>query len=823
LLACQFHFPQCAVFQVTYAEGAWMSLRVRTLAVLHLVFASLIFAQEHGFGVSGHVTDPSGAAVPRASITLYNRATSYMVNSGNDGNYSLTVPKGTYLVQAEAPGLSFAKARLSIEVSTPTELPLQLGVGAVNSAIEVTATGTPQSLDETAKAVDIVGRAELDQRGDQSLVDGLRELPGLRVAQRGGPGYFATIQTRGLRTFDTAVLVDGMRFRDVAATQGDASSFLTDLLVVDTSRVEVVRGAGSSIYGTNAIGGVINMVTDSGGGAFHGSLTADGGGLGEFHGVARIGGGAMKNRVHYSAGVGHQNVTDNVGGYGTYRNTTVNGLVDFSIRPGLTVSGRFLATDIYGQLYQIPSAAPAGTLPPTGYIKAVAPSDSQIRLAEQRLPFQLDAATFLPALGDADYYRTARFFSSLLAVQQQVNGRLSYRVAYQALPSDRNVINGPLGTGFQPSFRTSNQFNGRIDTVRGQANYAAGPHQLFSAGYEFEREFFDSPSLDNNPHPVKQVNSRTRVSERSNTFDAQDQIRLLRDRLQISLSGRLQQFQLNQPEFLGTVPVYAGTSVISPRSAYTGDVSITYFIRASGTKIRSHAGNGYRKPSLYELFGTSFSGSSFTAYGDPRLTPERSIAIDGGVDQYFASDRARVSATYFYTRLQQVIAFESGGLIKPATDAFGRSLGYRNTGGGIARGVELSAELRPLRSMRVTGSYTYTNARDKYSQFADGTLQGPRITPNSFSLVVLQQFGKHIDGSFEFLGASDFLYQLNRRTFVFSGPRQAVLSAGYSRAVSERLNMRFYTRINNLVDQIYYEDGFRTPRRWAIAGVTFSF
>jgi len=170
-----------------------------------------------------------------------------------------------------------------------------------------------------------------------------------------------------------------------------------------------------------------------------------------------------------------------------------------------------------------------------------------------------------------------------------------------------------------------------------------------------------------------------------------------------------------------------------------------------------------------------------------------------------------------------VIAFESGGLIKPATDAFGRSLGYRNTGGGIARGVELSAELRPLHSMRVTGSYTYTNARDKYSQFADGTLQSPRITPNSFSLVVLQQFGKHIDGSFEFLGASDFLYQLNRRTFVFSGPRQAALSAGYSRAVSESLNMRLYTRINNLVDQIYYEDGFRTPRRWAIAGVTFSF
>ena len=222
----------------------------------------------------------------------------------------------------------------------------------MNSAIEVTATGTAQSLNETAKAIDIVDRAELDQRAIQSAADGIRELPGIRIEQRGGPGYNTTIQIRGLRTFDTAVLIDGMRFRDVDATQGDASSFLTDLLVVDTARIEVLRGAGSSVYGTNAIGGVINIVTDSGIGPFHGSVTADGGGLGEFRGVARFGGGALHNRLHYSAGAGHQNVTDNVGGYGTYRNTTGNGLADYTFKPGLVLGGRLLATDVFGQLYQ---------------------------------------------------------------------------------------------------------------------------------------------------------------------------------------------------------------------------------------------------------------------------------------------------------------------------------------------------------------------------------------------------------------------------------------------------------------------------------------
>jgi vitamin B12 transporter len=808
---------------VAYAEGAWMSL-TNLASAFFSFFAVLACAQGQGVRVSGQVTDSSGGIVPRATIKLHSRSAggSFVANSDNQGVYALTVPKGTYLIEAEAPGLHLAKQAAPLEVNGQTDLPLQLSAGPVNTSIQITATGTPQSLDETAKAVDFIGRAELDQRGVQSAAEGLREVPGLRVEQRGGPGFYTTIQTRGLRTFDTAVLIDGMRFRDVGATQGDASSFLTDLLLVDTGRIEVLRGAGSSIYGTNAIGGVINMVTDSGGGAFHGSITADGGGLGEFRGLARFGGGTRGNRLHYSAGLGHQDVTRGVGDEGRYRNTTGNGLVDYSIRPGLTLSGRLLATDVYGQLYQTPGAAPAATLPASGYIKAAALPDSQISLAEQRRPYALSGATFIPALGDSDYFRTAGFISSLLALQQ-AGTSLSYRVSYQALLSNRDVVNGPLGAGSQPAFRTSSEYNGRIDTLRAQLNYVAGAHQLLSAGYEFEREYFDSPASDNNPNPAKQLNSRTQTSEKSHTFDAQDQIRLLHDRLQVSLSGRVQQFGLDKPVFLGTVPVYAGASAISPPTAYTADVSVAYFMPSTGTKIRSHGGNGYRKPSLYELFGTSVTGSSFTAYGDPRLKPERSIAIDGGIDQYCATDRLRLSGTYFYTRLQQVIAFDSSGLIQAATDPFGRSFGYRNTGGALARGAELSAEIRPHPSTRIKTSYTYTNARSRYSEFVDGTLQVPRTTPNSFSAVVLQQFGRHIDVSADFLAASDYLYQLSRRTFVFPGPRQAGITAGYSRQITDRVTMRVYGKVRNLSNQTFYEDGYRTPGRWATGGVTFSF
>ena len=131
------------------------------------------------------------------------------------------------------------------------------------------------------------------------------------------------------------------------------------------------------------------------------------------------------------------------------------------------------------------------------------PPDAQLLLGGQGLPYTLNGATFVPALGDPDYYRTARYVSTLIALQHQLSAPLSYRVSYQSLVSDRNVVNGPLGSGFQPAFRSASGFNGHIDTLQGRVNYLAGSHQLLSAGYEFEREYFDTPSSDNNPNPAK--------------------------------------------------------------------------------------------------------------------------------------------------------------------------------------------------------------------------------------------------------------------------------------------------------------------------------
>src|SRR5262249_54285709 len=151
------------------------------------------------------------------------------------------------------------------------------------------------------------------------------DVAGLRVQQLGGPGSTTYFKVRGLRNADTAVLVDGLRLRDAAGTQADASGVLQDLVVTNTSQIEVLRGTGSSLYGTDATGGVVNIVTDEGGGRTRGDVAFDGGSLGSVRGAAHLAGGLMRDRLQYSAGLTHWNVMSGVDGDSPARNTSGQG------------------------------------------------------------------------------------------------------------------------------------------------------------------------------------------------------------------------------------------------------------------------------------------------------------------------------------------------------------------------------------------------------------------------------------------------------------------------------------------------------------------
>src|SRR5437016_2958518 len=82
----------------------------------------------------------------------------------------------------------------------------------------------------------------------------LAGVAGLRVQRQGGPGSLTALKFRGLPSFDTSVLVDDMRVRDASDLNGSLAPFFEDLTLTNLDRIEIVRGAGSTLYGTNAVG-----------------------------------------------------------------------------------------------------------------------------------------------------------------------------------------------------------------------------------------------------------------------------------------------------------------------------------------------------------------------------------------------------------------------------------------------------------------------------------------------------------------------------------------------------------------------------------------
>ena len=781
--------------------------------------------------ITGHVKDPQGASLPGATVTLYGRERTFRLTTITDslGTYRFEkLAPGEYLIEAEAEGFASASARrIVVERGQAATIDIPLELSGVRSTVVVTASDTPQSVDEVSKAVTVVDQQEIDERDESAIAESLRTVPGLRVQQLGGPGSFTSIKTRGLRNEDTAVLIDGFRFRDAAAPQGDASGFLEDLIVTNVSRVEVLRGSGSSLYGSNAIGGVINLVTDEGGGPFHGNLLAEGGGLGMFRGRAQVAGGTRSNSIVYSAGFSHLNVTRGVDGQDEARNSSGQGRILFRLTPSATLSGRIYAATSRLQLNNSPQGI--GNLPPTGIIEAIPLTPTELRRFEAGVSTSLlnvGAATFIPAANDPDNLRKANFFSGALIFTQRPTEAFGYTVSYQGLATNRSFRNGPAGVGFQPlGGNTQSDFDGRIHTLNARVDLRAGRVNFITGGYEFESENFTNRSFQVNPAN----NSNVDVTQRSHALFVQDQLRFLEDRLQISAAFRTQFFSLQRPQFRPPASApYSGITFQSPPTAYTGDGSIAYLFRSSGTKLRAHIGNGYRAPSLFERFGTSFGSFGYSVFGDPRLRPDRSIAVDGGIDQTFYQNRMRASATYFYTRLQQVIIFDFSGAISPATDPFGRFGGFRNTNGGIARGVELSLAATPTRTLNLFAAYTYTKALQRTPQVR-GVLRSLVIPDHQFSLVATQRFGRRLLVNFDFAASSDYLAAIFNpvtfasRAYRFRGLAKADLGASYTLPLKESRSLRFFGYVDNLFNREYFENGFRAPGRTGRAGATFVF
>jgi vitamin B12 transporter len=148
--------------------------------------------------------------------------------------------------------------------------------------VVVTATRTPQPVERTGESVSVITGSELQNQQIVALTDALSETPGLTVNRTGEIGQPTSISIRGAETGQTLVLIDGIRINDPSAT--DEGAVLSDVLVNNIDRVEILRGPQSTLYGSDAIGGVVNIITKHGGDTpFALDASAEGGSFDTYH------------------------------------------------------------------------------------------------------------------------------------------------------------------------------------------------------------------------------------------------------------------------------------------------------------------------------------------------------------------------------------------------------------------------------------------------------------------------------------------------------------------------------------------------------------
>src|SRR5262249_26274458 len=276
-----------------------------------------------------------------------------------NGDFTFTnVLPGDYVLEVRASGFASVALPIGLAHGQSLRKDVTLSVEAVNEKVTVTPSGKTTRVGETSEAVTVLDNQAIETKREIGLSEGLRGVPGVRVQQQGSPGALTSVRLRGQRPFDTAVLLDGVRVRDAGDINGSAVPLFADLVPGDLDRVEVLRGSGSSIYGTNAIGGVINLVPATPSGDRHFEFGFDGGSLATFRERFKAASGLGK-RAGFSLGLTRVDVRRGVDGNDEYGNTAGSGRFQFNPTAATTLSANFYGTSSNARINDSPFALPA--------------------------------------------------------------------------------------------------------------------------------------------------------------------------------------------------------------------------------------------------------------------------------------------------------------------------------------------------------------------------------------------------------------------------------------------------------------------------------
>jgi len=276
-------------------------LRTVFLLFAVLLLSSSLLAQTNSSDahLSGKLTDPSGYGVANVKVTAQFASAPtpkiWSTTSGPDGAYLLALPAGRYRIVLQHASFIDREFTLDLASRENRTLDARLEIERVSENVVVTANVQPLEVDRTPAPVDLIGRQEIDLRQAVSLPDLLATQPGISLARTGPIGGLATIFIDGGNSSFSKVLIDGA---PINLPGGDFD--FSNLTLDNVDKVEVVHGAESALYGTDAMSGVIQIVSHRGATRIpEVNLFAEGGGFSSARGGAQVSG--LLDRFDYSA------------------------------------------------------------------------------------------------------------------------------------------------------------------------------------------------------------------------------------------------------------------------------------------------------------------------------------------------------------------------------------------------------------------------------------------------------------------------------------------------------------------------------------------
>lgn len=325
-----------------------------------------------------------------------------------------------------------------------------LPVGKVyEEPIVVTATRTAQTADATLAAVTVITRQEIERLQARSIQDLFRGLPGINIANSGGPGKHTAVFMRGTESDHIQVLIDGIRVG--SATSG--TTLFENIPIEQVERIEIVRGPRSSLYGTEAIGGVIQIFTREGERKGKPSLSLGGGSYATLNGSANLSMGNAQGWLNLGvSGIG-------TGGFNACRGSPVSGC--FNPDPDKDKDG----------YRNISGSARAG----------------------YRFASGLEiAANFLHAAGKSEFDGSPSFALNKSLITQQVFGGSA---SFSPLDAWRMKLTAGRSRENLDSFEDKilqTHFNTQRDTVMLQNDLALFANQLTTLGGDYQYDHVDS-------------------------------------------------------------------------------------------------------------------------------------------------------------------------------------------------------------------------------------------------------------------------------------------------------------------------------------------